>query len=275
MEGHGDRQHWGVSMSWTRLDVRSVGDENGLPILSIEDICVRYGGLTAVDGVTFEVSAGQVVGLIGPNGAGKSTLFGAISGHVRIARGGIAFRGVDITGWPADLRARLGLTRTFQLGSLVEDLTVGENIALGIDARHRSDRTRATGRRIREEALALSARYSLREFAHRLVRQLPLGIRRRVEVVRALAAGAKLVLLDEPGAGLTSAERGQLVEALLEVSREGVALLLTDHSTDLVFAAASRVLVMNEGRIVADDEPAAIRGNAVVQRVYLGTDPDG
>lgn len=239
--------------------------------LAVEDVTVRFGGLLAVDSMSVTVHAGTIHGIIGPNGAGKTTFFDTISGHRGVSAGRIGFRGQDVTRQPAHRRARMGLARTFQLGGIVPDLTALENVILGLDQARRSGAAATDRRSDRAVALATLERLGVGEVAGQVCVSLAAGTRRLVEVARTIAAGARLVLLDEPGAGVHETEARELVRVIRALAGQGTAFLLTDHSMDLVFAACDAVTVMNFGKRIANGPPDAIRGDPRVLEAYLGT----
>jgi ABC-type branched-subunit amino acid transport system ATPase component len=244
-------------------------------VLEVVEASVHFGGLKAVDGVSFQIERGRVQGLIGPNGAGKTTLFNAITGHVSLTHGQIILRGRDITGEPSHRRARLGLSRTFQLGGLIDDLTAIENVALGLDHGGRMDASRRLRAiELRPAARSLLNALDLLPIQDELASELPVGLRRQVEVLRAVAAQPELVLLDEPGAGLSELDRRHLASMISRLSSEGLNFLITDHSTDLVFAVSDDVLVMNFGQETARGAPEDVRRNPAVMEAYLGTQHD-
>lgn len=241
--------------------------------LSVLDAKVHFDGLKAVDGVSLDVTPGRVMGLIGPNGAGKTTLFNAISGHVELTGGRVSFMGRDVTDLPAHRRAKMGLARTFQLGGLIDELTALENVVLGLDQRARIGESRVPRRELAPVAQGLLEELGIEEIANELVEALPMGLRRQVEVLRAVAASPHLVLLDEPGAGLTESERQHLSSMIRDVRSERLSFIITDHSTDFVFSVSDEVLVMNFGRPVTKGAPQEVRRHPEVMEAYLGTSP--
>lgn len=240
-------------------------------LLAVEGVTVRFGGLTAVDSMSVVVRSGTIHGIIGPNGAGKTTFFDTISGHRRASAGRVEFRGRDVTREPAHRRARMGLARTFQLGGIIPDLTALENVVLGLDQARRSEVASTDRRSDHAVALATLERFGVGGAADQPCVNLAAGTRRLVEVARTIAAGAHLVLLDEPGAGVHETESRELVRVIRALAGEGTAFLLTDHSMDLVFAACDDVTVMNFGKRIANGPPEAIRNDPEVLEAYLGT----
>lgn len=239
-------------------------------ILVAKDIVVRFGGLTAVGGVSVELKRGQITGLMGPNGAGKTTFFNTLSGHQAVTSGQVLFKGQDVTGLSAHGRARMGMARTFQLGGLVEDLSAIENIALGIDHGGRVRNKFVRRREVRQAAEQILADFDLADVAGALGSDLGAGLRRRVEVARAMAAEASVVMLDEPAAGLTVSERGELAELLRRVAAGGTAILITEHSSDFLFNVSDEVVVMNFGEELRRGTPADIKNDPAVVAAYLG-----
>lgn len=241
-----------------------------VPLLRAVGVTVRFGGLTAVDDMSVEVDAGRVVGLMGPNGAGKTTLFNTLSGHQSVTSGTIQIRGQEVTAQPAHQRARLGLARTFQLGGLVSDLTVIENMALGLDHARRLGRARLGRTALIAAAREHLARFRLLEVEDVYAGTLGAGLRRRVEVARVMAADPALVLLDEPAAGLTPGERDDLAELLVSVKERNVGLLVTEHTSDFLFSVADNIIVMNFGRELLRGTPDVVRNDRTVLAAYLG-----
>lgn len=240
-------------------------------VLEASGVSVHFEGLKAVSQMGVRILAGQVSGVIGPNGAGKSTFFDALAGLQPTNSGKIQLRGRDVTGMPASERARLGLARTFQLGSIVPDLNAMENVILGFDQRRRAGGERLSRRAMRSEATQLLDRVGLGEYRNVLGSNLAEGVKRQVELMRAVAAGGEVVLLDEPGAGLGDADRERLARIIRSLAEQGHACLITDHSTDLVFSVCDHVQVMNFGLQLAEGPPAEIRKHPAVMEAYLGT----
>jgi branched-chain amino acid transport system ATP-binding protein len=235
-----------------------IGDAR--PLLRIDSVEVSFGGTQALGGVTLEVAAGEFCGLIGPNGAGKSTLFNVVTGFVRPQRGGVLFDGVDITRQRAGRRSRGGIRRTFQEVELFDDLTVAENVRV------------AAGRKGKAAASTIVSQLELTEYAGMLCSKLPGGIRRRVGVARALASQPRLLLLDEPGAGLVQDEVANLAQLIQTVCEErDTTVVLVDHDMSLIRRVCSRVVVLDFGKIIAQGTPQQIEADEKVQIAYLGT----
>jgi branched-chain amino acid transport system ATP-binding protein len=242
-------------------------------LLRIEGLSKRFGGVIAADAITLDVAAGELHAVIGPNGAGKTTLIGALAGEVRADAGRIAFDAEDITALPAWCRNQLGLARSFQITSLFADFTALDNVALAVQA-HDGHSFRfwqaARGERmLREPAGAVLARVGLGQRADVLVSALSHGEHRQLEIAVALASRPRLLLLDEPLAGMGPAEAARMVAILRELRQE-LTILLIEHDIAAVFALADRITVLDYGRVIASAAPAEISGNPAVRRAYLG-----
>jgi branched-chain amino acid transport system ATP-binding protein len=249
------------------------------PLLQLRDVTVRFGGLVAVDGVSFAVNSGEICALIGPNGAGKTTLFNAVSGNVVADSGSILFCGEEIRQLtPHEISAR-GARRTFQNGGLFPDLTALENVLVGLHAQVASSfvgllfgRTSSAA-----EAVATTRARDLLELmgvgatADQKAGALSGGQLRMVEIVRALATNPPLLLLDEPAVGLAPQARQQLATVIRTLAHErGIGILLIEHAIELVMSVADRVIVLNDGRKVADAPPEQVRADRAVLEAYLG-----
>jgi len=246
--------------------------------LQVDDLEVRFGGLTAVSSVTLEVRAGQAVGLVGPNGAGKTTTFNACSGLVRPSRGSIALFGTDVTDDSPAERARLGLGRTFQRMELYDRLTVRQNVAMGLEARLTGARrlgslfaTRAERARVAEATERSLEQSGISHLADRRAGVLPSGLRRLVELARALAGGYELLLLDEPSSGLDPGETAEFGSILSTVvADEGRGLLLVEHDMALVRSVCDYTYVLDFGKLIAQGPTAEVLASATVRAAYLG-----
>jgi branched-chain amino acid transport system ATP-binding protein len=245
-----------------------------MTVLTVRGLHKSFGAVRAVDGVSFAIGRGEVLALIGPNGAGKSTCFNMIGGQLRPDAGDIRFEGRSIAGLPPRRIWRLGVGRTFQVAATFASMTVIENVQLALASHHgRLYRmTGSLGRRHRAEALDLLAQVGMADAADRACRELAYGDVKRVELAIALANAPQLLLMDEPTAGMAPRERGDMVALVKRlVTERGISVLFTEHSMDVVFAFADRIIVMARGVLIAEGDPAAIRDNAQVRQVYLGT----
>lgn len=249
-----------------------------VPLLALRGLSKRFGGVQALDGVTLTAVAGEVHGLVGPNGAGKSTLMGCISGLHRLDGGEIAFDGRRIDREPAHVRARLGIARTFQKIRLAQDLTVFENVAVGLAAQTLAGSAGyaaliapiGSGDRAASVDQALAAA-GIADLRGRRVASLPYGKRHLVELARCLAARPRLVLLDEPGTGLTTVERTQLGRAVRELAASGCLVVLVEHDLKLVGELCDRVTVLDYGRWIFTGPPVEAHRDPAVVRAYLGS----
>jgi branched-chain amino acid transport system ATP-binding protein len=251
----------------------------GVSILSLQSLTRRFGGLVAVDAVELEVQAGGVTAVIGPNGAGKTTLFNLVSGFQIPDAGRIVFAGEDITGRPPEAIAAAGLIRTFQLVQLFQNLSVLENIQVGChlhtaggvwSALLRSRRTRETERTVEARARELLSFVGLDAAAETEASALPYGQQRLLEIARSLAARPRLLLLDEPAAGLSVDETRRLSGVIRDIAARGTTVLLIEHDMKLVMNTADRIAVLDFGRKIAEGAPAAVREDPAVVAAYLG-----
>lgn len=211
---------------------------------------------------SFSVESGEVLGLIGPNGAGKSTTIGAITGFVRVAAGVVTIDGVNVTGWSPQRVQRQGVARSFQSAELAQGLTVEQNLLLADFA----DGWKAARRR----AGAVAEMLGVSGYLHTSASVLPYGIRRLVEIARAMMRHPKLMLLDEPGAGLTENERTELAPTLRGLAAEGIAVLLVDHHVSFVAQSCERIVVLDAGSVIATGTPGEVRADPAVIAAYLG-----
>jgi branched-chain amino acid transport system ATP-binding protein len=236
-------------------------------MLSLEHVTKRFGGLTAVRDVSLEVRAGDLLGVIGPNGAGKTTLFNLIAGYYRPDEGRIAFDGRDVTGQPAHAIAMLGLTRTFQIVKPFGNLSVLDNVMIGALTR------RVSTREARADAQRVIDVCGLGPHAAARARALPLALRKRLEVARALATEPRLLLLDETMAGLRPTETDRMVAILRDLNHEtGLTILLIEHVMRAVMALASRILVLHHGAAIAEGSPNEVVRHPAVLASYLGAE---
>ncbi len=245
----------------------------GEPILDVRDLTVSHGGLIAVDDLSFQVGPRQIVGLIGPNGAGKTTCIDTLTGFTALKRGRILFLGQPIDGLPAHARARIGLVRTFQSLELFDDLSVRENLLVSASTptwrSTLTDMFRAKPA-VDRQVDAVLAQLDLTGLADRSPSSLSNGQRHLVALARALVARPKLLLLDEPAAGLDPAETNELKDLLRTLPEAGTSLLLVDHDMSLVLGVCDLIHVIDFGRLIASGPPAEIRTNPAVIAAYLG-----
>ncbi len=241
--------------------------------LEVVGLKKSFGGVAAVKGVDFTVNAGEVVALIGPNGAGKTTCFNLINGQIAPDAGSVKLYGEDITGQTPERLFRSGVARTFQITATFASMSVRENVQMALmsDARKANGLLSWATMQQRESAAALLASVGLSDQADRSCAELAYGDLKRLELAMALANAPRLLLMDEPTAGMGPAEREALMRLAVSVCRErNVALLFTEHDMDVVFSFADRIVVMNRGRLIAAGSPDAVRVNEEVRAVYLG-----
>ena len=253
------------------------------PLLEVQDLHLDFGGIKAVDGLSFAAHDGDILSVIGPNGAGKTSAFNCITGFYKPTGGRVLVSGEDITGARPSAIAARGVSRTFQNLRLFGELTVLDNVRAGMhlrikqsafDALLHTPRYRRTEREATEEANRWLDFVGLRGERGGPARNLPYGEQRRVEIARALARGPKLLLLDEPAAGLNHSEKMELLDLLRRISGLGIALVLIEHDMGLVMQVSQRIVVLNFGRQIADGTPQEVRRNPAVLEAYLGKDED-
>ena len=248
-------------------------------LLDVQAVRKEFGGLVAVNDVSFQVQAGEIVGLIGPNGAGKSTTFNLVTGVLPVTRGAVAFRGETISGRPARAIARCGLARTFQHVKMIPDMTVLENVALGAHTRGSKGvlaamtrLNRAEERALFKEAQRQLERIGMGAWLHEPAGNLAMGPQRLLEIARALCSDPALLLLDEPAAGLRHKEKQDLVAVLRQLQAEGMSILLVEHDMDLVMDVCERLVVMEFGTLLMEGTPREVQQSPEVRAAYLGTE---
>ena len=245
-----------------------------MSVLAVSGLAKSFGGVRAVDGASFAVAKGEFLAMIGPNGAGKSTCFNMINGQIAPDAGQILLEGHDIAGLPPRAIARRGVGRTFQIAAIFASMTVVENVQMALIA-HAGETLhgwRPAGTRHRAQALDLLAAVGMRDAADRASRALAYGDVKRLEFAIALAGAPRLLLMDEPTAGMAPRERTELIALVkrLVVERQ-ISVLFTEHSMDVVFAFADRIIVLARGKLIADGDARAVRENPLVREVYFGT----
>jgi branched-chain amino acid transport system ATP-binding protein len=252
-------------------------------LLEVDDVTIRFGGVAALDSVTFDIKEGEILGLIGPNGAGKTTCFNVMTGVYQATSGEVRFDGQTLAGRKRFEITKLGIARTFQNIRLFKAMTALENVMVGFDARSKVGLLNALFRtplHRRTEAEAEQTAFELLDFvgvrgrAEELAENLSYGDQRRLEIARAMATKPKLLCLDEPAAGFNPAEKQRLMDLIRKVRDQGYTVLLIEHDMRLVMGVTDRIVVLEFGRKIAEGTPAEIRDNPAVIAAYLGVDED-
>ncbi|MBL8387943.1 MAG: branched-chain amino acid ABC transporter ATP-binding protein/permease [Hydrogenophaga sp.] len=269
------KQDWNDAPALPARDKPASGDL----VLDVDKIRKQFGGLTAVNDISFQIKAGQIVGLIGPNGAGKSTTFNLVTGVLSLTSGSVKFRGETISGLSSREISRKGMARTFQHVKMIPDMTVLENVALGahtrgskgvLSAMLRSNR--AEEQRLFKEAQRQLERIGMGEYLHEQAGNLAMGPQRLMEIARALCADPALLLLDEPAAGLRHKEKQGLADVLRQLKSEGMSILLVEHDMDLVMQICDHLVVMEFGTLLTQGTPEHVQQDPMVRAAYLGTE---
>ena len=249
---------------------------SALPLLRVSNVTVRFGGLTAIDSVSFDVFAGELLGLIGPNGAGKTTMLRSITGVVRPTEGDVSLEGSSLSGLSIDRRVRLGLALSQQLVKPLRNISVIDNVALAAGAAKTVSPLRALLNRAdvmeRAQAMVMLERVGIARHADESPAIQPLGVLKRLEMARALAQSPRLLLLDEPLAGLNTKEAHSLADTIADINAQGVTIVLIEHNLGEVMRICKRLVVLDNGRRIAEGDPRAVMNDPAVRTAYLGGD---
>jgi branched-chain amino acid transport system ATP-binding protein len=246
-------------------------------ILAVERIKKSFDGFVAINGVSFSIQRGEIRSIIGPNGAGKTTLFNLITGHLPVDEGSLTFKDLDITNRPPHQICRLGVGRSFQRTNIFPRLTVFQNIQAAVLVHRGKSLTffRPVDSFFQKETEEILERVGLKEYAQTVSGSLSYGFQKQLELGIALASEPELLLLDEPTAGMSAQETHQTMELIGKITREkGLTLLFTEHDMEVVFSISQRIMVLHQGRLIAEGTPEEVRRNPEVQKVYLGKGDD-
>ncbi len=248
-------------------------------LLNVDSISKNFGGIIAVDNISFDVRVGQIKAIIGPNGSGKTTLFNLISGHYQPSAGSLYFYGFNITKWPAWKSASVGISRTFQNLALFTNMSVIENVLMGVHVHtkagflssiFRTPKFFKIEKEAREIALQKLSLLGISHIADKRCGELPFGLQRLVEMARALAAEPRLLLLDEPASGLDIHDRNKLCEIIKQIREEGVTILMVEHDMNITMNLAEEVIVIDSGKKICEGTPKEVQRDPEVIRIYLG-----
>lgn len=253
--------------------------DNESAFLSINQLSRKFGALIAVDNVSFSVNKGEIFSIIGPNGAGKTTLFNAITGIFRATSGSVIFQGENLTNLEPHIIAKKGIARTFQIVRVFDNMSALENTAVGFNCRLKSNiwdvvlnttRLKREKEEILEKSVELMRQVGMFDYQDTLARNLPLGLRKRLQVARALATNPSVLLLDEPTGGMNSSEKEKMMDLISNLKKLGLTVLLVEHDMNVIMGISDRIIVLDHGVKIAEGGPTEIQNNNVVIEAYLG-----